>query len=804
MILRNDRPRRIALIALFGFLVVSRAWSADPRPLELKIPVATSMAASDKLMSEARESGNAYAIDLSTGDNGVAFSAGSGLKLAPGRYRLHMIVSAGPSQKDVVDPIELTIEAGGASRHVLPREIPKTGPLVDLPVDFVVTDDKPVAIDLKWFVGDTLLEVPLREKYHALQNLIKRRAGILASATDAPAATGVGTKTEDTSPADDLTKDAADYSQPVSIAKGKLPKYRLLVAAIHVEALCPVAIEQVTTDKVAYESGEDARVQVALHNFSQSEFQGNITAELTPADKTPAGPAGFRPVSKVTVPARGTLNFKFPDPISTRGLGSIARLTVHAESGDVRPGSAEGLLVTAPPARKLKPTDKKIFAHYMGCWPAGTGPIYYQRQNEGKTLKHEAAVGSPEYFGGHVRNFDLVDPVKELTPEQSADLEIRRALRIGIDGFSVDAWAGGAVAQSTVDTLFKVAEEKNYPFEITLCIDPNTGGDLVASVKDLLAKHGKSPKLARRTGKPLIFGYMSVFTSYPDLLKYVPDRIEAVRAQSVGWHLMGQSIDDAAKQIGEPIYFQYCMSGFFYGVDQKLVQPGALTEAAGVLARYADAIGSFTWLGPEQPEICKAVHASGAEWSLPVGMFQKENIPYECYVPKGTDYMHWGQGAIEQDSTLIQLITWNDYGENTCIAPAWNTRYTLYDLVGHEIKLWKTGKEPAPDHDRVYLIYRKYPPGAKIFPFHAMFGGVEPGVIEVLTILPTPGHIRLPGRAAEYDCAGGIFPKAVSRDGRADDRRAGSRRQSGHASGEPRADHRQAVPRGQRICLLVI
>ena len=153
--------------------------------------------------------------------------------------------------------------------------------------------------------------------------------------------------------------------------------------------------------------------------------------------------------------------------------------------------------------------------------------------------------------------------------------------------------------------------------------------------------------------------------------------------------------------------------------------------------------------------MAKAVRAAGAEWSMPVGHYQKENIPFECYVPKGTDWLHWGQGALDQDATLLQLVTWNDYGENTCVAPAYNTRYTLYDLTGYEIALWKTGKEPNTDHDRVYLVYRKYPPGAKIFPFHAKFSGIEGGVIEVLTRLLQPATIRLPGRAIEYTAPAG-------------------------------------------------
>ena len=59
----------------------------------------------------------------------------------------------------------------------------------------------------------------------------------------------------------------------------------------------------------------------------------------------------------------------------------------------------------------------------------------------------------------------------------------------------------------------------------------------------------------------------------------------------------------------------------------------------------------------------------------------------------------------------------------------------------------------------MYLIYRKYPQGSKIFPFHAMFGNVEPGVIEVLTILPKVARVRLPGRNIEFDAPAGYSRK---------------------------------------------
>lgn len=422
---------------------------------------------------------------------------------------------------------------------------------------------------------------------------------------------------------------------------------------------------------------------------------------------------------------------------------------------------------TACAEQAADPPPRKVYAHYMGCWPAATGPLRWERvASQPKTLRHTSRDAAAK-FGGHVRNFDLAPPEANLTPEQSADLEIRRAMRIGIDGFAVDAWAGGGDARRTLDALFKVAEEKDYPFEVTICLDPMCGGDIVASVKELLEKHGQSPKLARRGGKPLVLGYMSWCYGMGWVASRVDQKLpeaerkaamDRLRTSSEGWDLMGQAFPNAAEKIGRPIYFHYCMSGFFHNVDRQMVQKGMLTEAAEVLAGHVPAIGGFTWLGPEQEDIARVVKAKGAEWCQPVGHYQKENIPFECYTPPATEWMGCWDGARATGATLLQIITWNDYGENTNIAPAYNTRYGLYDLTGFYIAWWKTGKEPVPDHDRVYLNYHKYPKGSSIFPFKARFGDRD-YVLEVLTILPRPATIRLPGRNAEYEAPAGFFRK---------------------------------------------
>jgi hypothetical protein len=436
---------------------------------------------------------------------------------------------------------------------------------------------------------------------------------------------------------------------------------------------------------------------------------------------------------------------------------------------------------TAPPAvtvpdtvvlpERIQKLPKKIFAHYMACWPAGAGPLACARGEEYKHFRHDSK--NPAYrFGAHIRNWDLVPPGTKLTLEESADLEIRRALRIGIDGFTIDAWAGGNDAKATLDALFKVAEAKNYPFEITITPDPNSlqGSSAADAIKYLLEKHGDSPKLARRDGKPLIFGYQSVFVAMQNGEDAYKDHPEVKgtwiwntpewRTTAQGFEYMGRAMETLQKKVGRPLYLEFAMEAMNYGIKGGKLTDDQKVEAGGILAKHVGAVGAWSWLGPKQDEIARNVIANGAEWGQPVGVGQKENIPWESYGAPGFDWMQWAPGAIRNQSTLIQFITWNDYGENSNLAPAYNTRYGLYDLHGYMVKWWKDGKPPTPDHDRVYVGYHKYPVGAKVYPFKEKFKRKKK-VLEVLTILPKPATIRLPGREVdgkpiEYSAPAGL------------------------------------------------
>jgi len=413
---------------------------------------------------------------------------------------------------------------------------------------------------------------------------------------------------------------------------------------------------------------------------------------------------------------------------------------------------------------------RKVFAHYMGCYPVAAAATAWHRQHDPGVMRHD---GERQFDrgGDRWRNWPLVPDGMRLSLEDAADLEIRRALRAGLDGFAIDAWAGGEDAKRMFTALITVARDRDYPFEITICLDPGIQSNqgLTDSIRWMLDQHGDNPKLARRDGKPLIFGYMSNFIGFrhgAGVLANRPEHADAdarelrrdrdLRLTPEGWAIMADGHRQMERDIGQPLYFHYCMSAFFHQVPNQLHNEDTLIAAAAFMAGQFDAVGAFLGHGPRYDRMAGAVREAGAEWSQPL-YYQYENLYWGGNrISQGSDILRttW-EAARRNESTLIQFVTWNDYTENTHLAPGYETRYAVLDLNRYYVDWWKTGVEPTPEHDKIYLFFRKYPVDATIFPFQP----IQPerdGVIEVLTILTEPARMRLPGRDAEWDAPAGL------------------------------------------------
>ena len=767
------RPLFMAVVAVLVVVAGARgagpaAKPAAPPPNQAAIKVVDTEAAAKAALEQARKEGTGLVADLALGQEGQIVRAESAQSLSPGRYRLHALVARSPHDSILAEAIALKLAAGPATNVFdPPRWFPAAGTLAPVHLDLVVSKPGKLAVAADWIVGDTKLD---RQKYRDVSQarrayLAQRQSAINQVGLKGGPAMSLKESVDDDEDFNELLAEDVPRLAPRPLAGASLPPHRLVFTGLVLERLAPVAVVAVRTDAAAYEPGATGKVSVDLHNLAAEPAKAKML--WTVEDDSRPGETIARHEETVNLAAGERRGHTLAEPLATAGIPRLGRVRVVAQVGDLRADACRMPFVVLPPKPTRPPErPKKVFAHYMGCFPTGSF-THFMQTTAGENMHHDRGDDACR-FGGVVRNYPLLPQNPKLTPEESADLEIRRAMRIGIDGFAIDAWAGGDGAKQVFDTLIKVAAAKNYPFEITVCLDPACGADSVQTVKEVLDKYGDHPKLARRDGKPLIFTYFSyglaMGTLYAGIDERIPEveRLAAVnrlRATELGWHLIGQTFRKAEEQVGQPIYFTYDLVYFFHEVPKELVTPDMPVRAAAAIARHVPALNSFGFYGfnGKHAEVAKAVQDAGGEWGWAGGVHQKESF-FEVFTPKATEWLRgiWAD-TIDDEATLVQIITWNDLNENTGIAPAINSRYTIYDLTGFFIEQWKTGKPPAVDRDRVYLTYAKYPKDAKSWLFKIR--DRRDRALEVLTILPAPATVRLPGRDIEYEAPAGMHVK---------------------------------------------
>ncbi|MGI5869982.1 MAG: endo-1,3-alpha-glucanase family glycosylhydrolase [Kiritimatiellia bacterium] len=356
--------------------------------------------------------------------------------------------------------------------------------------------------------------------------------------------------------------------------------------------------------------------------------------------------------------------------------------------------------------------EKKIYAHYMGCFPAWTGAMGWHYEHAHEHLKQTNDYVAA--MGGRFVNWPLVPrptPPAPKTLVENARLEIARAKRYGFDGFAFDAWAGGDGAKENFEAFFQAAEEMKVDFGLTICFDPSCHGvpegktmlDAFVETAEFVLKHKDSPNLARFEGKPLFFGY---FSNGIDPAANRGSIEERFAAEKRGW-------DAFRQRIGTPVFIHGSLDN----------DNGDWEKAGAHAAQIYDAVGGFLGGGEGSAggkATADAVKAAGKVWSQPLS-FQYANPHGVVIAWNGIDLMRFNwKAAMENESRLIQFVTWNDYGEASCLAPTTGHGYSPLRINKHYIDLWKNdGVEPPVEKDEVHVFYRRTAYNPDSFPFHS-------------------------------------------------------------------------------------
>lgn len=431
------------------------------------------------------------------------------------------------------------------------------------------------------------------------------------------------------------------------------------------------------------------------------------------------------------------------------------------------------------PAKNEPP--RELYAHYMGCYP-----LTLQISSIAKA-QSDLAKSSPysrkfnDAFGSVWRNTPLLPMDYNVDPVDAAELEIKRALRCGLNGFAFDVLPGREQSLKTIPSFFAAAERGKYPIKFTFALDNPWRNPAV--IKWLLDNYGNSPYLARRNGKVMFFSYHGFTdarefvreylerkkgnTKVPDVffketnipgLPQIPREqidfpgitsMDDLKLTEAGWEAHGKVYRSYEKTAGVPFFIVYDQNMGPNRGDFKSDQD--YYNAIRVLTRDLDGIGRFFANSNDDPketaDTARIVRSAGKEWWEALH-YQYENSHWQkTRLAPGAEFLRerW-MNAFRNDSTLIQFATWNDYTENTNLSPSWEYRYAYFDLNRFITDWWKTGAMPKITRDKIYVFYNVYPRTADIWPFRRTQMNDFESVIEVITLASAPGEITLPGR----------------------------------------------------------
>ncbi|MBS3763446.1 MAG: hypothetical protein KGZ25_09120 [Planctomycetes bacterium] len=416
---------------------------------------------------------------------------------------------------------------------------------------------------------------------------------------------------------------------------------------------------------------------------------------------------------------------------------------------------------TAPLLGGERKSERKIYAHYYGAFPfARRAMALYVRHNY-----HSMSPGDENKDGNPLRAMPLHNRWLvahwELSPSESADIAIRRALRAGLDGFAVNAWCGGGEGRRMLHVLMRVAKNKDYPFELTAALDPyevydiftnpsanpsNPPGRTVEKIlhaaEYVVTKFGNHPKLARRNGKPLLFIHNGRLLAhcYRESHDNASSTISALK-------LACEAIREC---VGQPVYLVVDVAGIYPRQSKGVLSPKVTTRLAREAAKKMKAVTVFQPNDePDWVSLGKSVEKNGAEWCFPL-CYQYENLDYRirahAFSVGGERFRQQWRKIRESDTSLVFLHSWNDYRVLSHISPTFSHNYVPLDLTGYFARWWKEGDPPETKDDRIYCLYRRYPPGTRITPFNKYYPEPEHGALEVLTILKESGRVVLKDR----------------------------------------------------------
>jgi regulation of enolase protein 1 (concanavalin A-like superfamily) len=332
-----------------------------------------------------------------------------------------------------------------------------------------------------------------------------------------------------------------------------------------------------------------------------------------------------------------------------------------------------------PSVSSLRAANKKVFSHYFTPYPISIdnkdpSVDYYTLQY----LNPNGESGIHAGYGGFLRQRPLGRPVR---PESNwkdldAQLEVQRAIEVGLDGFTTDLLNGQI---DRVQRLMDAANVVDPGFKIVLMPDMNsilTSNALVSAVQTLAAY----PAAYRLSDGRLV---VSPFNAQ-----------KQTAAWWQGWltSMAGRGINIAFV----PLFQNWRAYASAYApISYGFSDWGDRSAAVNAT--------SANWLNAAAD-----AHTYVPIWMHPVAPQDARPRSHTYWEAQNTATFRntWQLGAINK-ADWAQAITWNDYSEQAEMSPSTGTQYLFYDLSAFHIVWFKNGTPPPIVRDCIYYSHRQ-------------------------------------------------------------------------------------------------
>jgi hypothetical protein len=378
-----------------------------------------------------------------------------------------------------------------------------------------------------------------------------------------------------------------------------------------------------------------------------------------------------------------------------------------------------------------------VIAHHMNAEPPHKAGAQGINSGNTPTPPRIRPKSSWAEVGGRVRDASItqLDPAFGPRPlREQAAWEIAVAHRAGVDAFAF--YGGIPGGEGRVLEYLRAAQGTG--FKITLC---QSGGErgrrdegAIAAMRRMVAVDRETQSLLRVDGKWLILTYGG---NWGDTVAEMVAKRREIETR-VGtpmlilYHPQGGASDAERERLGQ------LLEGGFDGLSPFMVTASAESEA---LSRF--------WA-----EICR----ERGKLYFPSINFQFHSPLHMTHAPVADANWRRAWDVAHASAAGVQLMTWNDWGETTALAPGVNSNYGLYDLLREEASSFKAGKPLPITEDQAWALYYRYPSNAvpQLYqpPSPRKFRGPEHDHIWVLTALKAPATVVCEGRGKRKVPAG--------------------------------------------------